>query len=650
MWEITAPLRSLIRLNVEWSWDPTVQGESFEAIKRTLQNAPVLRYFDNRKPVVVQWDASQSGLGCTILQDRFPPAYGSRSLSVTEQAYAQIKKECLAIVFEMEKFHTYVYGRSITVETDHKPLVSIFSKLINNAPKRLQRMMLRLQNYQFNLVFKPGSQVVVADALSRAYPKSSAKSASQYFDEELACISDISGFQKEIEVGESLNFLVASESLKRALKESSSYDPIISDLRPILQNGWPDRADQLAEHLRPFFSFRDELIIEDNLLFKGSRLYVPAESRADVLQRVHSSHLGLQGCLRRARESIFWPNMTADITKMATNCAVCARVQNEQAKELIMAHEIPDRPWQRIACDLFQYQSIDYLITVDYFSNFFEVDRLITDKRAPEIIRHLKAHCARYGLPDIVITDNGPPFNSAEFEAFASKYEFQHRTSSPYWSQSNGKAENSIRTLKTILKKASEAKIDPYLALLDFRNTPSEMFDTSPAQRLLGRRVRTTCPIDSRLLDVPKAKTTKHSLQKAKQKQAKYYNRGARNKPVIPINQTVRAKIDDKRGWVKAKVIEQLPYRSYNIETDTGAQYRRNRKHLRFSDETTIIPSDTSPEENVDHSFDSRDNSVSNPDQDSVKQQHPISAQNKTTTRSGREIRQPVRFSDYVTR
>ena len=78
MSEITAPLRSLMRSDVEWSWDPTAHGESFEAIKRTLQNAPVLRYFDNRKPVVVQCDASQSGLGCTILQDGFPSAYGSR--------------------------------------------------------------------------------------------------------------------------------------------------------------------------------------------------------------------------------------------------------------------------------------------------------------------------------------------------------------------------------------------------------------------------------------------------------------------------------------------------------------------------------------------------------------------------------------------
>ena len=154
MSEITAPLRTLMRTETEWSWDPNIHGRSFDAVKKTVQNAPVLKYFDNRKPVVVQCDASQSGLGCALMQDGSPLAYGSRVLSVTEQMYAQIEKKCLAIVFAMEKFHTFVYGRVISVETDHKPLISIFSKALNNAPRRLQRMMLRLQNYQFEFNFQ----------------------------------------------------------------------------------------------------------------------------------------------------------------------------------------------------------------------------------------------------------------------------------------------------------------------------------------------------------------------------------------------------------------------------------------------------------------------------------------------------------------
>ena len=190
-------------------------------------------------------------------------------------------------------------------------------------------------------------------------------------------------------------------------------------------------------------------------------------------------------------------------------------------------------------------------------------------------------------------TDNDPPFNSDEFKEFASRYEFDHRTSSPYWSQGNGKCENSVRTVKNIMRMASEAKGDQYLSLLDWPNTPTEMFDTSPARRLLGKRVRSRCPTNSKLLDVTSAKATKVSIKQSKQKQAKYYNRGACFKPEIPINQTVRAKINDIRGWMEAKVLEQLPHRSYSIETETGAQYRRNRKHLRPPDSSRLFRLET---------------------------------------------------------
>ena len=187
------------------------------------------------------------------------------------------------------------------------------------------------------------------------------------------------------------------------------------------------------------------------------------------------------------------------------------------------------------------------MITVDYYSNFFEVDRL-NDKKAPEIIRLLKNIFARWGLPEVVITDSGPPYNSSEFRNFATLYEFEHRMSSPYFQQSDGKAENAIKTVKRLMQKALEARSDPYLALLDFRNTPTESFGVSPAQRLLGRRGRTRFPMSSKLLDVPGANKNKRCLKNAKDKQAKYYNRRTQVKPPIPVQQTVRAKINDKTG------------------------------------------------------------------------------------------------------
>lgn len=134
-----------------------------------LQTAPVLRFYDVSKPITIQGDASSTGLGSCLLQEGRPVAYASRALTETEiNSYSQIEKEMLAVVFSMEKFHTYVYGKSITVESDHKPLISIMKKSINNAPRRLQRMLLRLQAYDINLQYRPGTQMIFGDYFSRA--------------------------------------------------------------------------------------------------------------------------------------------------------------------------------------------------------------------------------------------------------------------------------------------------------------------------------------------------------------------------------------------------------------------------------------------------------------------------------------------------
>ena len=152
--EVTAPLRELLKKENTFYWDDDVHGKSLEKVKKILTSAPVLKYFDPQKESVVQCDASENGLGACLLQDGHPIAYASRSLTATECNYAQIEKELLAIVFSMEKFENYVYGRKTIIESDHKPLEVICKKSLLSAPKRLQRMQLRLQKFDFEVVYK----------------------------------------------------------------------------------------------------------------------------------------------------------------------------------------------------------------------------------------------------------------------------------------------------------------------------------------------------------------------------------------------------------------------------------------------------------------------------------------------------------------
>ena len=167
--EVTAPMRGMLKEDHLFQWDKDVQGESFAQVKDLLSQAPVLRYFDPKLQLQLQSDASQHGLGACLMQAGQPIAYASRALTETETQYAQIEKEMLSIVFGLERFEQYAYGRKVTVETDHKPLESIFRKSILSAPKRLQRMLLRLERFDLVVQYKKGSQIYLADTLSRAF-------------------------------------------------------------------------------------------------------------------------------------------------------------------------------------------------------------------------------------------------------------------------------------------------------------------------------------------------------------------------------------------------------------------------------------------------------------------------------------------------
>ena len=170
--QLAAPLRMLLEKNTAWHWD-VQQQNSFERLKQTITNAPVLKYYDVNKHVTIQVDASPDGLGAVLLQDERPVAYASRSLTQTQRNYAQIEKEMLAITFGCERFHDYIFRKkSVTVHTDHKPLEFIFKKPLYHAPLRLQRMILRTQKYSINVQYKPGKELLIADTLSRACQQS----------------------------------------------------------------------------------------------------------------------------------------------------------------------------------------------------------------------------------------------------------------------------------------------------------------------------------------------------------------------------------------------------------------------------------------------------------------------------------------------
>ena len=226
--------------------------------------------------------------------------------------------------------------------------------------------------------------------------------------------------------------------------------------------------------------------------------------------------------------------MTGEIKNYVSTCEACREYEQGQRKETLTSHENPSRPWQFVAEDLFELNGKSYLVTVDYFSDFVELDHLRSTSSV-YVIRKLKGHFARQGIPEQLVTDNGPHLVSRYFLTSSKEWDFEHRTSSPHHSQSNGKAESAVKQAKKILLKYGKNDSDAFLALLD-HTLPANM-QISPAQQLFSRRTRSLLPMTAALLkpSVSDEDVTHTKLHRRQQQRAKYYNRGARDlQPLEP--------------------------------------------------------------------------------------------------------------------
>lgn len=656
--EVAAPLRLLTEQSAIFTWQ-TQQEEAFQALKTMITKAPVLKFYDVTAEATIQCDASEKGLGATLLQTDQPVAFVSRSLTKAEQNYAQIEKECLAIVFACERFNQYIHGREqTTVHTDHRPLVPIFNKPVFNAPKRLQRMLLRLQKYTLTVQYCPGRKMHIADMLSRAYLQEQAlenKTEYQIFQ-----LQQEERLYKEIEEVDPALHVRLSENGLAKLREATTKDDTLSELTKLIQHGWPDVKHNAPLSVRAFWPYRDELVVDRNIVFKGTKVVVPKAMQPLMLERIHSSHQGPVACSRLARDVIFWPGMTKEIIHLASQCAICNEHAAKQQKEPLMSPEVPTAPWSMVAQDLFTFAGKMYLITIDYYSDFWELDA-VDDATSKTIVECTKAHFARYGIPVKVITDNGPQFRAQQYEDFARQWGFSHVTSSPYHSQSNGKAESAVKIAKSMLKKVTQGRMDINLAILSWRNTPTEGGQYSPVQKLHSRRTRTQLPTSSKLLKPTIAKGVVDEITRRKQRIKQYYDRTAKELPPLLDGQTVRIQpVKHKGQWEKATVVKKISARSYIVKVANGRTFRRNRKHLRQTNETppnmsvieqgaedeAAIPTavtnqQTQENDQMAGTNEQPGNALTQAQSQPNETQHPVS-------RFGRVSKPPTRLNDYI--
>ena len=480
---LAGPLNELRRHEVQWVWTAERQT-SFDSIKSALAENVLRSHFDESKPVIVTTDASPYGVGAVLLQEHSDGkehmiTCASRTLSTAERNYSQLEKEALGIVFGFKRFNRYLAGREVRLFTDHKPLTFIFrpdAGVPTTALQRIQRWAMFLANFNYTVHHRPGKFNFQADALSR-----SPKPEVQELDVEVSAIQ-----QEHISRG-------PADAVQ--VRQATRRDPVLSRVVDFVLAGWPTHSP--GDEFQPWWSRREELTVESGVLLWGSRVVVPTPLRQQVLELLHESHPGSTRCKQLARSYVWWPGLDADIEREVSNCTSCAENRREPNAPALGQWEYASVPWQRVHVDhAGPFMGHYWLLWVDSYSKFAGVQR-VKHPDSATTIKCLRETFSLFGLPNQLVSDNGPAFVGEEFQEFLHRNGVQHNRSAPCHPQTNGEAERFVQTfkrsMKASVKQGTEAELDRCLQqfLLKYRVTPHGTTGRTPAELFLGRRPTT---------------------------------------------------------------------------------------------------------------------------------------------------------------
>ena len=477
------PLNELLRKDVQWKWTDQ-REQAFKQAKQCLTSPNVLVHYDPTLPIKLAGDASAYGIGAVIshtLPDgsERPIAFASRTLNASERNYAQLEKEALSLIFGVKKFHEYLYGRRFTLLTDHKPLTTILGPKTGVPPlaaARLQRWAILLSAYEYDLEFRPTAQHANADGLSRLPLSIIADAGTATSDSDVFNVGQIEALP------------VTAMQLRKVTRQ----DPILSKVVTFTRNGWPSIV---PENLKPYWTRRNELTVEGDCLMWGIRVVVPAKLQEHVLQELHKEHPEASRMKALARSYLWWPGLDKCLEEKAKSCLSCQEVKNNPPVAPLHPWIWPTQPWKRVHIDFAgPFKSHMFLVVIDAHSKWPEVKMMqsTTSQRTIEVLREL---FSSYGLPEQVVSDNGPQFVSAEFETFMRNNGIKHIRCAPYHPSSNGLAERFIQTFKKAMlagdREGCDLKYRLCQFLLKYHSSLHTTTDVAPCELFLKRSMRT---------------------------------------------------------------------------------------------------------------------------------------------------------------
>lgn len=577
---MTRHMRSLLVKKSSFTWSEEHSLE-LRAIKAILGKVESLGYFDPNDETLLTTDASPFGLGAILVQikDGIPRTISciSKSLADHEKKYCQTEKECLAIIWAMEKLYIYLYGIHFTLVTDCKPLEYLFNKSQSKPSARIERWILRLLSFDFTVKYEPGERNL-ADSLSR-------------LSQGLQCP------QGEPDVIAWLSEQVRPTALSiNDIEKASLEDDELQKVKNAMYSGnWDDVPVGYKTA-----TIKDDLSLYGELILRGDRIVVPKGLREHVINLAHRGHQGGTSMKAQLRAKVWFPAMDKMIDSFLQNCKPC-KMTSLPDKPNPMSRRVPTQPWQDLAIDFKEGLpgDISLLVVVCYTSRFIQIEAM-KPATTQRVIGALLKMFSSFGIPRSITADNGPQFKALEFKNFCLSYGIHLNLSTPYWPEQNGAVERQMRNIGKRVKISSiqntDWKTDLYEYLILYHSTPQETTGISPSRMMLGREIYNGTPSihqpPALFLEPSKDKDMalkEYHKQKAdEQRQAKHHKL-ERGDTVLQRNL--------KKGALQPNFSEQ-EFEVVDIEgsavqiksNETGKSYIRNSTHLKKMDKRSELP------------------------------------------------------------
>ncbi|KAJ1524592.1 hypothetical protein ONE63_011078 [Megalurothrips usitatus] len=480
---VCEPLYRLLDKEAKWVWGDQ-QKDAYQRAKDMLCSSDLLVHYDLNKEVVVAADGSPVGVGgvishiCPPDDSERPIEYASRALSAAERNYSQLDIEALSIIFAVKKWHRYLAGRKFVILTDHQPLVWLFGRqkpMPQVLSPRVERWLITLGCYDYEIRHRPGKLHSNADALSRLVIPGTAPS-----DTPEPC-------------GLFLMTGIGSPHLTwEQVAEHTAKDETLQRVLNWAREGWPSQDP--GGEAGVYYKKRLEVSVSRGCLLWGERVIVPPSLRQAALRHLHAAHMGIVKSKSLARVLFWWPGLATQIEDMVARCPNCQATRAQPPALPVTPWPQPTGPWQRLHIDFAgPFYGKNFLVVVDAHTGWMDIG-LVSGHTTEEAMRCLRT-CFNYnGLPFTIVSDNGSAFTARKFREFCATRGIRQLFTAPRQPSSNGRAERMVRSGKEMLERQVldgqdwQSRVDNVLDSL--RSTPGED-GKSPNERLMGRQVRT---------------------------------------------------------------------------------------------------------------------------------------------------------------